>query len=359
MYAVITQVIQKADTGSNIGNAIIYESVQAVTSIYPNNNLMETAAAGVSRFISISKLFKTFKANKSQNLLFLGIQCLKSIVRINAKYAAQHQQAVINCLEHKDESIKRVTLDLLYAMTNPDNCEVIVKKLLKVAQKSVIDSHLKEELIKRISFLAENYAPNAQWYVETMNKLFDIGPEFIPMGYVQNMLNIVAEGSSDGDEDEAIRIYCVESYVHMLETKDNINDKLMLVIAWIIGEYGYLSKKYKPEDLIEILCEADDRKLIEETRIWLLPAVMKLCAQIGEVPLPAQELARKFINSKNVDIQQRAYEYLLLKENVEILDSVFPVNIINQLTFFSKTEQLKKLKLMENCHSWMISFKSN
>jgi AP-4 complex subunit epsilon-1 len=263
----------------------------------------------------------------------LGIQCLKNIVKINAKYAAQHQQAVINCLEHKDESIKRVTLDLLYAMTNPDNCEVIVKKLLKVAQKSVIDSHLKEELIKRISFLAENYAPNAQWYVETMNKLFDIGPEFIPMGYVQNMLNIVAEGSSDGDEDEAIRIYCVESYVNMLETKDNINDKLMLVIAWIIGEYGYLSKKYKPEDLIEILCEADDRKLIEETRIWLLPAVMKLCAQIGEVPLPAQELARKFINSKNVDIQQRAYEYLLLKENVEILDSVFPVKIIKIIKF--------------------------
>jgi AP-4 complex subunit epsilon-1 len=48
MYAVITQVIQKADTGANIGNAIIYESVQAVTSIYPNNNLMETAAAGES-----------------------------------------------------------------------------------------------------------------------------------------------------------------------------------------------------------------------------------------------------------------------------------------------------------------------
>lgn len=180
MYSIITQVIQKADSGVNIGNAIIYEAVQTVTSIYPNNNLMETAAAAVSRFIT----------NKSQNLLFLGIQSLKSIVKINPKYAVQHQQAVINCLEHKDESIKRVTLDLLYAMTNPDNCEVIVKKLLKVAKKSVIDSHLKEELIKRISFLAENFAPNAQWYVVTMNKLFEIGPEFIPMGYVQNMLNI-------------------------------------------------------------------------------------------------------------------------------------------------------------------------
>lgn len=314
IYRVIGEVIQKADIGLNIGSAVVYECVNTITLIYPNSTLIETGAAAISRFIT----------SKLRNLQYLGIQMLKNMVKINPKCAAQHQGAVMECLEDNDESIKRVTLDLLYAMTNPNNFEVIVKKLLSVAKKSVIDTHLREELIRRISYLAENFAPDSFWYIQTMNKLFELGSEYIPSSYVQNMLNIIAEGVNDVEMDEKIRIYCVETYVEMLEKNDNIPDKLLQVIAWILGEYGYLSKKHQVSVLVEKLSEITERKIDDETKGWVLTAIMKLSANLGEIPKPALEILRNYLNSRNVNVQQRAYEYLVLRQDTLLMDTIFP-----------------------------------
>ena len=50
---------------------------------------------------------------------------MAAIVQMNAKYAANHQMVVVECLEDPDETLKRKTLDLLYKMTNPMNCGVV------------------------------------------------------------------------------------------------------------------------------------------------------------------------------------------------------------------------------------------
>lgn len=86
---VLYDVLKRADTGINIGYAVVYECVRTVTRIYPNVQLMETAANHISRFV----------AAENHNLKYLGIKALASIVQVNQKYALEHQMVVVECME--------------------------------------------------------------------------------------------------------------------------------------------------------------------------------------------------------------------------------------------------------------------
>mmetsp|Transcript_10286 Transcript_10286/g.8840 ORF Transcript_10286/g.8840 Transcript_10286/m.8840 type:complete len:121 (-) Transcript_10286:1768-2130(-) len=111
------------DTGINIGYAITFQCVKTIATIYPNQTLLEAATTSLSRFLSTE-----YQTNN--NLKFLGISALIQIVNINPKYAVDHQMVIVDCLESKDETLKRETLDLLFKMTNSNNIEAIVSKLL-------------------------------------------------------------------------------------------------------------------------------------------------------------------------------------------------------------------------------------
>src|SRR5690554_4577369 len=141
-------------------------------------------------------------------------------------------------------------------MTNAKNSEVIVKKLLGVAKKSVADNHLKKDLINKIAHLAENYAPDTKFYIDTMMQVFEFGAQYLEESKIQNLLNVIAEGGEENpEEDEKHRVYCVEKFFEMLTNQTVIHDLYLQVIAWVIGEYGYLSEKYQLNELIDTLCD--------------------------------------------------------------------------------------------------------
>ena len=57
-------------------------------------------------------------------------------VRLNPKYAAEHQLAVIDCLEDPDPTLKKKTLELLFKMAKPNNVEVRAAERLIVKQQA-------------------------------------------------------------------------------------------------------------------------------------------------------------------------------------------------------------------------------
>ena len=71
-----------------------------------------------------AEMVSGFLRAPSHNLRYAGIDALARVVRVNARYAAEHQHAVIDCLEDPDDTLKGKTLELLYKMTKPGNVEV-------------------------------------------------------------------------------------------------------------------------------------------------------------------------------------------------------------------------------------------
>lgn len=86
---------------------------------------------------------------------------------------------VVDCLEDADDTLKIRTLDLLFKMTNKQNVEPIVEKLLQFLKAAPIESSARKDLVVKINELGENFAPNKNWYIRTMNKVFELGGDLI------------------------------------------------------------------------------------------------------------------------------------------------------------------------------------
>ena len=215
MYEILGECLRKAEeAGINASNAIVYECIRCITNIYPNPVLLDAAGASISRFLS----------SRVQNLRYLGVTGLASIVERHPKYAADHQLAVIECLEDKDETLLRKTLDLLYRMTNPVNVVFITDRLLHFLRGST-DPYLKSDLTTKICNIAERYAPNNAWYVSTITELFRIAGDLVDPVVATNLMSLIAEGTGNEEDDEeadmVLRKQAVELYVNLLSNPPN------------------------------------------------------------------------------------------------------------------------------------------
>lgn len=109
MYECLREVLKKADDmGINIGYALVYQCLKVITTIVPEQSLIDLASQTIARFLS----------SESHNLKYIGINGLASIVKIDPKYTLSYQGLVVDCLEDTDDTLKVKTLDLLYKMTN-------------------------------------------------------------------------------------------------------------------------------------------------------------------------------------------------------------------------------------------------
>ncbi len=66
------------------------------------------------------------------------------------------------------------TLDLLYKMTNPSSVTVITDRLIAYL-RTTRDDYIRSDLVAKITQLAERFAPDNLWFIQTMNAVFELG----------------------------------------------------------------------------------------------------------------------------------------------------------------------------------------
>ncbi|KAA8538742.1 hypothetical protein F0562_028363 [Nyssa sinensis] len=297
--------MRKCDTTSNIGNAVLYECICCVSSIYPTPKLLEAAADAISKFLK----------SDSHNLKYMGIDALGRLIKISPEIAEQHQLAVIDCLEDPDDTLKRKTFELLYKMTKSSNVEVIVDRMIDY-MISINDNHYKTEIASRCVELAEQYAPSNHWFIQTMNKVFEHAGDLVNIKVVHNLMRLIAEGFGEDDDtaDSQLRSSAVESYLRIIG-EPKLPFAFLQVICWVLGEYGTSDGKYSASSITGKLCDVAEAHSSDDTvKVYAVTALMKIYAfeiamgrKVDMLP-ECQSLIEELSASHSTDLQQRAYE---------------------------------------------------
>ena len=61
-------------------------------------------------------------------------------------------------------------------MTNPSNVMVITDRLIAYLRVTR-DHYIKSDLVGKVTQLAERFAPDNLWFIQTMNVVFELGEE--------------------------------------------------------------------------------------------------------------------------------------------------------------------------------------
>ncbi|EGG14984.1 adaptin N-terminal domain-containing protein [Cavenderia fasciculata] len=333
MYQVIVFVMNQARRmKNNAGFSVLYEGIKTITTIVPHQEILTAAAEAIP----------TLLKGRHNNLRYLGIKALTSIVKVSPKSVTAHQLDVIECLESNDETLKRKSLDLLYRMTNSKNIVPICAKLIDHLI-STDDEYLKGELVTRISDLAEKYSPNDYWYIECIIKLLNVQGSRVPEQSAYNLIKLIANGTGNEQQDIDIKKHAINLSWNILDQYTDLNNTsngnqvngghlselLVRVLCWILSEYSYLEVPQEErteslESVINFICDYLELDYDGNTKSWLLGNLAKLSAQIGKVLPQVLLVAKKNLGSRYLMTQQKANELIQLANDQQMLDNVCP-----------------------------------
>ncbi|KAG8078863.1 hypothetical protein GUJ93_ZPchr0007g4617 [Zizania palustris] len=302
MYTVLGDIFRKGDTASNIGNAILYECICCISSIFPNPKMLDAAAETTSKFLK----------SDSHNLKYMGIDALGRLIKINPDIAEEHQLLVIDCLEDPDDTLKRKTFELLYKMTKSTNVEVIVDRMIEY-MINITDHHYKTEIASRCVELAEQFAPSNQWFIQTMNKVFEHAGDLVNIRVAHNLMRLIAEGFGEEDEgaDSQLRSSAVDSYLRIVG-EPKLPSSFLQIICWLYD----VAEAHPTDDTV---------------RAYAISAILKIFAfeialgrKMDMLP-ECQSLLDELSASHSTDLQQRAYELqALLGLDKQAVENVMP-----------------------------------
>lgn len=304
MSDILAQMASNTDSAKNVGNSVLYETVQTIFGIEADTGL---------RVLGVNILGK-FLANKDNNTRYVALNTLLQIIDREPTAVQRHRGTIIDCLKDSDISIRRRALELSYALINDQNVRVLVRELLAFLETA--DTEFKAGLTSQIAIAAEKNAPTKRWHVDTLIRMFKIAGAHVKENVLSSFIILVINSPD-------LQLYTVQKLYSALRN-DITQQGLTLVGAWLLGEYANTliqGGSYEEEELVQEVTEKDIVGLMETiiessyatevVKEYVLNALMKLTTRISSSA--EIERIRRIMNSNatalDVEVQQRVAEY--------------------------------------------------
>ncbi|KAI4837325.1 AP-2 complex subunit alpha [Plasmodium brasilianum] len=141
-------------------------------------NFLDDKIEDRNRDIIICLITTSFDTKKSNiNYVILNsLSKLKMNLKIY-KMLEAHVMHLVNLLNNDDITIKLQTFNILFNMCNHNNWKLLINVFLH--HLPYIDPYIQNEIIIKISILAENFSPDLTWYFDVIYKMIEITHKYI------------------------------------------------------------------------------------------------------------------------------------------------------------------------------------
>jgi len=116
----LAQIATNTESNKNPGNSILYECVRTIMSIEKQSSLHVLAINILGRFL----------VNRDNNVRYVALNALCNAVHSNTDAIQRHRNTIVECLKDADLTIRKRSLDLIYALTNKKNIRSLARDLL-------------------------------------------------------------------------------------------------------------------------------------------------------------------------------------------------------------------------------------
>lgn len=284
---------------SNAKNAVLFEAINLIIHMDSDPNLLVRACNQLGQFLQ----------HRETNLRYLALEsmCLLATSEFSHEAVKKHQETVITALKtERDVSVRQRAVDLLYAMCDRSNAEEIVSEMLSYLETA--DYSIREEMVLKVAILAEKYAVDYTWYVDTILNLIRIAGDYVSEEVWYRVIQIVINRDD-------VQGYAAKTVFEALQAPA-CHENMVKVGGYILGEFGNLiagDPRSSPMVQFQLLHSKFHLCSIA-TRGLLLSTYIKFVNLFPEIKLHIQEILRSDNQLRNADVelQQRAVEYLQL-----------------------------------------------
>ena len=307
------------------GNSIVYETIKTMIDIESSQQ---------HRDLAISKL-GVFLVSRDSNTKYVALNTLLRLINRDTTSVQAHISTIVNCMRDADAPIRKRALELIYYLINEKNIRLLVLDLMHFLS-SPCRHDFKEDLTDRICTAAARFAPTRQWHVNILIKLLVHSGNCVPESATNRLVTLVAQSDKDMQTLTVCRLW--NEIYKPLQDSCMQNTNLLTVGIWCVGEYADLLVKAAasggptggadaaaagedeveglpvvtaaPEDLVTttnaILQSSDSASL----KMYCLNALMKIVVRFPSVRLLVLPTFETYQASLDLELQQRAWEYL-------------------------------------------------
>ncbi|XP_053546795.1 AP-2 complex subunit alpha-1 isoform X2 [Bombina bombina] len=315
---------------SNAKNAILFEAISLIIHYDSEPNLLVRACNQLGQFLQ----------HRETNLRYLALESMCTLASSEFSHEAvkTHIETVINALKtERDVSVRQRAADLLYAMCDRTNAKQIVAEMLSYLETA--DYSIREEMVLKVAVLAEKYAVDYSWYVDTILNLIRIAGDYVSEEVWYRVIQIVINRDD-------VQGYAAKTVFEALQAPA-CHENMVKVGGYILGEFGNLiAGDPRSSPLVQFnLLHSKFHLCSVSTRALLLSTYIKFINLFPETKPTIQDVLRSDSQIRNADVelQQRAVEYLKLSS---IASTDVLATVLEEMPPFPERESsiLAKLK---------------